>query len=418
MNKYDMGNDKVNKEKELFNSLNIPDWKFQGNPRIGGQAWGVEVRNENTKDLGFFRCLKSDKKIDQDRFKRELNILTNPKFQHENIIEILDYSIDGPNLWYISRRGRPFDQWWLNTIRKPTLPIFDKAINVILKILSGLSLLHEQNLVHRDIKPQNIVIGENDEPILIDFGILFEPAEDRLTPIEEAVGNKQYSPDYMMNREEEVPPWIDLFQIGQLLIWMLSIKPAKHYWNRPLHWKYVRYRSDLDDYQVSVVRSITALVSSFSTSPNNASELIGLINLIKVNPTLNATSDVSNAIMKRLANNKISEYQRKVDDAERIDNNFQLMCVFEEIISNKILEHVNNLDSNLYQIITNIRLKDLSQHYIGLGEYEFDYHSSTSGKYYKNLLIINFGMQDATSFKLAISVRDANTFLYGTISTR
>ena len=69
-------------------------------------------------------------------------------------------------------------------------------------------------------------------PILIDFGLAHDDSEDRLTPANDAVGNARFSPDIMRRRVAEVLPWLDVFYLAQILIWMLDEEPPKAHWRR------------------------------------------------------------------------------------------------------------------------------------------------------------------------------------------
>lgn len=267
--------------KNIFNNLNIPDWKVTGQINSkSGQATVLEVTRDGDNQKGVFRYLKQQEAIDIKRFKREVKILTTEKYKHPSIVNILAYSLD--ELWYISEKGEPFRKHWADIkqkyIENPD-QILQQAISYLNCIISGLTALHREKVVHRDIKPDNIIII-NGQPVLIDFGLVFHPEEERITPIDSAVGNARFSPDQMMNRLEEVPPWLDIFQLSQLLIWMISEKSVKN-WSRPLDWRWVIYPPKMSDKMILSVKAITAICSDPFVSPSNAMEFEKLIaNLI------------------------------------------------------------------------------------------------------------------------------------------
>ena len=210
-------------EEEIFYSLGLEGWKVSG-PSLGsgGQAITLPVEHIDGRK-GAFRYIKGKGTRDIQRFLREVGVLTNPEFQHRNIVRILDHSEDEKNLWYISKRGESFKGYW-KTKRKELKnhpdSLVSLAIQMIIQILDGLGPLHDEGVVHRDIKPKNIIMdldrGER-FPVLIDFGVIYVHIEDRLTSVDSAVGNIRYSPDVMMNRMDDIPPWLDVFQISQLL---------------------------------------------------------------------------------------------------------------------------------------------------------------------------------------------------------
>ncbi len=140
----------------------------------------------------------------------------------------MTYSAEHP-YWYISERGEDFRTYWEkfkdDNIDNPDL-IVEKAVEIIMKLLDGLSLIHRAGVVHRDIKPDNIVIV-NGEPVLIDFTLIYDEKEDRITPDDHPVGNIRFSPDQMMYRNEEILPWFDIYMLSQLLIWMVAERSPK-----------------------------------------------------------------------------------------------------------------------------------------------------------------------------------------------
>ena len=167
------------------------------------------------------------------------------------IVTLFDWCADSDRPWYISELGDPFDRWWsqLKTdLREDPSTLVDRAVSVLVELSSALSTCHSHGVVHRDIKPKNLVVKRGVAepwPILIDFGLAHVETGIRLTPADQAVGNARYSPDIMRNRLEQVPPWLDVFDLAQLFIGMLDDKAPKDHWQRPVHWKYAVYSDGL-----------------------------------------------------------------------------------------------------------------------------------------------------------------------------
>ena len=266
--------------KNQFYSYKITGWGIVGElgDKESGQASVAEVMRTFDKEKGAFRLLKSSKEIDIKRFEREVKILTDQKFKHKNICNILEHSKVAGQHWYISQKGDSFRKYWKN-VRKENEANPDKVvklgIDIITKLIDGLIPLHDNKVVHRDIKPDNIVVV-NGEPVLIDFGLVFHPDEERISPLDSAVGNARYSPDQMMNRMDEIPPWLDVFQLSQLFIWMVSERPSKS-WSRPLDWRWVIYSNKISDSLMLSIRALTAICSDPNVSPGDASKLKQLI---------------------------------------------------------------------------------------------------------------------------------------------
>lgn len=260
----------------FFDSLALKEWRRKGIQRYsGGQSFVIEVENITSKEIGCFRVLKRKEKEDVERFNRELGILIG--INHPNIVALLDYSKDSESQWYISKKGSDFEEYWNQILIKHKEnhdQILLEAINIILKLSEGLIELHARGVVHRDIKFGNIVVCDGN-PVLIDFGIAFILGEERLTSHEDAVANR-YSPDPSLNFMEDVPPWLDVFLLSQLLISMISSGTKKPHFQRPMDWRWVVY-PNFSHENLLKVRALTAMCSNYLTAPKNASELKDLL---------------------------------------------------------------------------------------------------------------------------------------------
>jgi serine/threonine protein kinase len=92
---------------------------------------------------------------------------------------------------------------------------------VLLPLCAGLSALHAENLLHRDIKPDNILIRESGDPVLIDFGatvdLEYMEGDDWII-----VATPGYAPPEQFSREAPHGPWIDIYAIGATIYEMIS----------------------------------------------------------------------------------------------------------------------------------------------------------------------------------------------------
>ena len=259
------------------------DWQLlERKPMRGGQATAIQVRHKDGRE-GVYRELTSHlSDVGRKRFRRELEILS--RIQHRSIIALYDWSDEGEHLWYISELGDQFDEWWKRQKKELAAnpeELVERAVGVIRDISSALSICHENRIVHRDIKPKNLIVkrGMPDPwPILIDFGIAHDEEGSRFTASNDAVGNERFSPDIMRSRLDAIPPWLDVFDLAQLLIWMLDVKAPKHHWRRPVHWKYANYSDGIPQDLVMSIRAFTAACSTEVTSPADAAQTMRLLN--------------------------------------------------------------------------------------------------------------------------------------------
>src|SRR5207248_3232046 len=91
-----------------------------------------------------------------ERLRREISTLL--QIDHPSVIAIIDHDMS-ERPWYVMPAGISFDQYWAR-LRAPLTPeqTFDSATQFLRQILDGLSALHAKQWIHRDVKPQNIVV--------------------------------------------------------------------------------------------------------------------------------------------------------------------------------------------------------------------------------------------------------------------
>ncbi len=100
----------------------------------------------------------------------------------------------------------------------------DTAINFTNQILDGIKHAHDMRIVHRDIKPQNILIDSNKTLKIFDFGIAKALSETSLTQTNHVLGTVQYfSPEQA--KGEATDECTDIYSIGIVLYEMLVGEP-------------------------------------------------------------------------------------------------------------------------------------------------------------------------------------------------
>ena len=330
---------------------NLPcGWTVRRSLRAGGQANVTVVQHEDGRE-GVFRSLKEPiTKSSRKRFRREIEILIG-RVEHRSVMRILEWSADSRSPWYIGELGDSFEEWWRQWKRADDLApddVVDKAVWTIRELASALAVCHREGIVHRDLKPKNIVVKRGEDrpwPILIDFGVAHDENRPRLTPTHDAVGNARFSPDVMRTRIEDVRPWLDVFELGQLLIWMLDEETTKAHWQRPVHWNYARYSSDIGPDLLMSIRAFTAACSTESAAPRNGSECIDLLStLFAIETDKEESSSVVSgtiAIAKRRATAKkllvdqvlVAELEGSAPRAEKVyaELRHTLLSVCEQI---------------------------------------------------------------------------------------
>ena len=133
--------------------------------------------------------LSSDEKFVR-RFQREA--LQASSLNNENIVEVFDVGEDNGEYYIVMEyiEGKHLK----NLLKKRGKLTVTEAVDILLQVTSGLSIAHDSYIIHRDIKPQNIMILENGLVKLTDFGIAVAMNSTQLTQTNSVMGSVHYLP--------------------------------------------------------------------------------------------------------------------------------------------------------------------------------------------------------------------------------
>jgi len=160
--------------------------------------------------------------IDLLRFQNEVMLAA--RLRHPNIIAVYDSGEDEGRPYYVMdliERGS------LATRIEKTKELPRSLLVAIVKTARALHFAHEKGIVHRDIKPDNILLDENDEPFVSDFGIAKDLiAAPDLTREGRALGTPFYMPPEQANGEvQHIGPHSDVYALGATLYHLLAGRP-------------------------------------------------------------------------------------------------------------------------------------------------------------------------------------------------
>jgi eukaryotic-like serine/threonine-protein kinase len=163
----------------------------------------------------------------RERFKREAQSVA--KLTHTNIVSVFDTGedlVDGDPVPYIVMEyveGRPLrDLLVEDTARFGAMPA-ERALAITADVLAALDISHEMGLVHRDIKPGNVMITKRGVVKVMDFGIAraMQSGVTAMTQTGMVVGTPQYlSPEQALGRA--VDARADLYSVGVMLFELLT----------------------------------------------------------------------------------------------------------------------------------------------------------------------------------------------------
>ena len=153
------------------------------------------------------------------RFKNESKAIS--LLNHPNIVKVYDVSVS-ENLQYIVMEcveGMTLREYLNERGGKITSR---ETVHFIAQILRALDHAHRNGVVHRDIKPQNIMLLDNGQLRMMDFGIArISRAENQIQNGKKAMGSVHYiSPEQA--KGEETDPKSDIYSVGVMMYEMLS----------------------------------------------------------------------------------------------------------------------------------------------------------------------------------------------------
>jgi cysteine-rich repeat protein len=178
----------------------------------GGMAVVWRVRDALTGEVSALKVLKAslaDDDVARDRFLREartLSGLTHPRIVP--VLEVLEWPAGGLGL-----RMPVYERGSVREVVEDTPPTPAQVQAWLVDALDALSFLHARGIVHRDVKPPNLLVGDDGRLQLTDFGIALGPDDARLTQTREALGTTGYmAPEQL--RGASVGPAADIYALG------------------------------------------------------------------------------------------------------------------------------------------------------------------------------------------------------------
>ncbi|MCA9124730.1 MAG: serine/threonine protein kinase [Planctomycetaceae bacterium] len=195
--------------------------RFRLDEQIGeggfGQVWkGFDPKLERNVAIKVLKPDRSRSISQVDRFLSEARKVA--RLRHKNIVAVYETDHDGK--WYFMVTD------WINgrdlahrlSISRPS---FEESVCIIAKVADALQYAHDQGIIHRDVKPHNIVLDRDWEPYITDFGIAVTESE-LLDDSSDTSGTPAYmAPEQACFVGPAVDPRTDVYSLGVVLYELL-----------------------------------------------------------------------------------------------------------------------------------------------------------------------------------------------------
>jgi len=188
---------------------------------VGGMASVWLARDEDLDRPVAVKILSEALAEDDDyvvRFGREAR--TAGSVSHANLVNVFDFQASGPRPYLVMEY---VDGETLGGLVERGADLDPERI--ARELLSALRAIHDAGIVHRDVKPENVLVGADERMRLTDFGIAHPEDATRLTQTGEVIGTARFmAPELRAGGDPTVRS--DLYSLGVLLREVCRVEPA------------------------------------------------------------------------------------------------------------------------------------------------------------------------------------------------
>ena len=155
------------------------------------------------------------------RFQREARLAA--KLQDPGIVHVFDYGNEGRLHYFVMElvEGQSLKE----LLAKGPLPV-DRAVRIAVEAAKALGAAHDMGVVHRDVKPGNLLIDTKGRVRVADFGLAKDLSDASLTATGAVVGTPSYmAPEQAAGEISRISPRTDVYALGAVLYEMLTGRP-------------------------------------------------------------------------------------------------------------------------------------------------------------------------------------------------
>lgn len=185
------------------------------------RAWhALAQRNVAIK---FLRATLTGDPSGNERFAREAQAIA--QLRHPHIVQLYDFDISADGYYYIVMEfiaGESLGTRLAKLGKQKTRLPQAQVQRIVDQVLDALAHVHAREIIHRDIKPDNILLDANDNAFLTDFGIARLPTQPGLTGLGDTVGTAAYIAPEQLQPQSAIDHRADLYSLGIVLYELLT----------------------------------------------------------------------------------------------------------------------------------------------------------------------------------------------------
>ncbi|MCA8922952.1 MAG: serine/threonine protein kinase, partial [Planctomycetes bacterium] len=190
----------------------------------GAQGAVYQARDSRTGTIVALKHLHARDPRTRRRFETEVATLS--RLEHPNLVRVYEWGEDSRGPWVSQEliEGKSLQR----RLRRWGSLEVGEAVRIVTALARGLEHAHQAGVLHRDVKPDNVILRPDGAPVLVDFGVArdLQSDENRLSRSGEFLGSPGFwAPEQATGNLQKIGPATDVYGLGATLYALLCGHP-------------------------------------------------------------------------------------------------------------------------------------------------------------------------------------------------